>query len=833
MQWGTDPLTLPKGEDQNNFCVKGTYTQLQRVIQLGESLFKSHPVAQTWTIADNIHHFNNQLTNAHLNRTPLRGYRASLAFEIVAFRKKIVAGAHAGGSQASVTEWTEPNWSELKLDAPNQAPWPFKILFVGVNGSEHADLSLKEEFGKMESAFREEFNRWDDKDKPSLQQIPYSTWKDVMDQVGREYPSILHFGCHAQANGVELYGKTVRPQQMIPAIKAHNEFAREKGKGEINVIVVNACDSDKHADKLSQCVDFAIGHKAAVGDKEAIDFTDSFYCNMFKGMHLAGTFGTARSVSSKGYQLHVQKDPRRFRLALGKDGDDGLRTKRRRDDDRSASDANKQIMDIDGETRKGKCPKAGITSKVSTKANNEIQSKLLGKRADAGECSSSSAPLKSPKIDLIPAGGSSSNTTRKRLDSGRQRDVAGHAVGGDTLIRGDISAAVDCKNFFLRGTFLYDVFISHTLDKDDAGRDNHARTKRLKDSLERLGVAACFGEEHSQGNNLQRKAKCIEDSAVILICVTRQYMERVAENASNNCRLEFEHALHKRDTLNMLPIIMEESMINNSQWHGSLSMILGQCRCQTLTSDVNFEDSVKDIAVAIRRMIEPQQVFANEQHGAARQMSSRSQSPAPSVASGRDTVPASPSPGQQVLAMHMDRNVDQFREDMKQFMQSFLRSNEPAPRKWKLCELLLVAFMRDKVAPSWFCDPVLAENLEAWQGWCEDPDKNLIDAFHKLMHSLKPSVFEALEYDFAKSGKQNHTSLFVIDWMVRHSAWALAQGKRDEWAEEVVLHWFNSENTETSDCLLERAETFLRKGVKGISWGAKILGKVIPNHLLV
>ena len=183
--------------------------------------------------------------------------------------------------------------------------------------------------------------------------------------------------------------------------------------------------------------------------------------------------------------------------------------------------------------------------------------------------------------------------------------------------------------------------------------------------------------------------------------------------------------------------------------------------------------------------------------------------------------------------MHMDRNVDQFREDMKQFMQSFLRSNEPAPRKWKLCELLLVAFMRDKVAPSWSCDPVLAENLEAWQGWCEDPDKNLIDAFHKLMHSLKPSVFEALEYDFAKNGKQNHTSLFVIDWIVRHSAWALAQGKRDEWAEDVVLHWFNSENTETSDCLLERAETFLRKGVKGISWGAKILGKVIPNHLLV
>ena len=98
-----------------------------------------------------------------------------------------------------------------------------------------------------------------------------------MAQVGREYPTILHFGCHAQACGVELYGKTVLPQQMIPAIKSHNEFARKMGKAEIHVIILNACESDEHAQKLLACVDFSIGHKAPVGDREAIDFTESFY----------------------------------------------------------------------------------------------------------------------------------------------------------------------------------------------------------------------------------------------------------------------------------------------------------------------------------------------------------------------------------------------------------------------------------------------------------------------------------------------------------------------------------------------------------------------------
>jgi len=56
-------------------------------------------------------------------------------------------------------------------------------------------------------------------------------------------------------------------------------------------------------------------------------------------------------------------------------------------------------------------------------------------------------------------------------------------VGGKTLIGGDISVAVDCEKWSLWGAFLYDAFISHTLDKDDAGSDNHAHAKRLKDSL--------------------------------------------------------------------------------------------------------------------------------------------------------------------------------------------------------------------------------------------------------------------------------------------------------------------------------------------------------------
>jgi len=823
IQWETHSLKLPQGEDSTDSRVKDTYKCVRDVIALGDSLFTSHSLPLAWTTADSVFHCNKLLTNAPLNQ------RGPLQYQVVAYRKKLIEstlalGAGAGvGLKTSVTTWTEPNRSELNLNAPHQAPLPFKILFVGVNSSEQVDLNLKKEFAKIGSAFREEFDKCKRQENSSLKQISYSTWKEVMDEVGQEYPSILHFGCHAQASGLELFCKTVQPEKMIPVIKAHNEFARENEEREINLIIVNACQSDKHAEKFSKCVDFAIGHKAPIGDTEAIDFTDSFYRNMFKRMHLQGSFDTAQSMSSEGYQLHAaKKDARQLYLVVGNDGNDGLRSKHRRGDDRSASN-------FDGKAHDGESSKTSHACTMTKTAHGELKSNLQGKTRDCGEGSSSGTPPKRQRSDLVPDGDSSFATKQQKLDLDHQHG-AGHGVG-EGAVMGDISAVADCNKSSLRGAFPYDIFISHSRDKDDAGRDNHARAKRLKDSLERLGFKLWFDDEQKRDNILQRTAKGIEGSAVILICVTKRYMEDVAKYESNTCRREFEYALNKRDTLNMLPIIMEESMANTSQWHGSLNITLGQYRCEHLTTDVNFDDAVKALAVVIRRMIEPEVVFANEQQGAARQMISRSQSPASSSVSRLDTPsPWLPSPqGQDVLAMHLNNDVGQFRDDMKQFMQSFLQSgDEPAPRKWKLCELLLVAFMRDKVAPS--CNSVISENLEAWQGKCEDPDENLIDCFHDMMQVLQPPIFKELEYDFAIHSKQNHTSIFVIDWMVRHSAWALFLVKQAEWAKKIVLEWFEPENEDTSDCLLDRAETFLQKGVKGISWGAKILGKVIQTN---
>jgi len=261
---------------------------------------------------------------------------------------------------------------------------------------------------------------------------------------------------------------------------------------------------------------------------------------------------------------------------------------------------------------------------------------------------------------------------------------------------------------FLRAEFPYDVFISHTWDKDDAGRDNHLRAKQLNGSLQYLGFKTWFDNEQMHGDTHQRMAEGIERSLVILICVSRRYMEKVAQDEESNCKFEHNWAVRKRTTLNMLSVVMEESMQNTQEWVGSLGMILGVHLYHKLVSDVDaeFDDAVNGIAAAIRKKLELQTVLANEQQGVAGQISSRSPSPSPSDMSGKVTVPGSPWEEQDVFATHSPSRVSEVRDNMKEFMQDFLAKSSKQHRQWRLCELMLVGFVRNLVAPSFLASKV-------------------------------------------------------------------------------------------------------------------------------
>jgi len=99
-----------------------------------------------------------------------------------------------------------------------------------------------------------------------------------MEVVMREYPTVVHFGCHSsQEEGLALIQRKVSAEVMAEGIDACNLLAFQKKKPGVRVMIFNACESNVHAQQLSTCVDFAIGHCGDLDDKlDAIGFSKSF-----------------------------------------------------------------------------------------------------------------------------------------------------------------------------------------------------------------------------------------------------------------------------------------------------------------------------------------------------------------------------------------------------------------------------------------------------------------------------------------------------------------------------------------------------------------------------
>jgi len=299
------------------------------------------------------------------------------------------------------------------LDRPDDAPWPFTILFVGVDNGDKTDpdLNLNREFKKIEQAYREADISRVTSSGVVMKQIFYSKWSDVMMEIRKVKPTILCMGCHAQkGKGFELFRQIVDPHQMLDAIRSWNKSARKQStpRPEIRIIVSNACDSEEHARVLSEGVDFAIGHRAPVADESAIDFSGIFFDCLFGCDSLMDSFNQAKSCST-GYRLfYPERDPRQFHLVPP-----GMCLRKRSTSSKhdagegSSSGAKRQKQDqvlADKSEEPLQVPSEGVTSK----------SKRLGKTSaspqhDAGEGLSCAGKKKALPFD---SGGSKRHVKR-------------------------------------------------------------------------------------------------------------------------------------------------------------------------------------------------------------------------------------------------------------------------------------------------------------------------------------------------------------------------------------------------------------------------------------
>ena len=67
----------------------------------------------------------------------------------------------------------------------------------------------------------------------------------------------------------------------------------------------------------------------------------------------------------------------------------------------------------------------------------------------------------------------------------------------------------------------------------------------------------------------------IENSETAVVFITERYRQKVASTETDNCKLEFSHAMRLLKPGKMIPVVMEKRMADTSKWVGRLGMALG------------------------------------------------------------------------------------------------------------------------------------------------------------------------------------------------------------------------------------------------------------------
>ena len=120
------------------------------------------------------------------------------------------------------------------------------------------------------------------------------------------------------------------------------------------------------------------------------------------------------------------------------------------------------------------------------------------------------------------------------------------------------------------------IFLSHAWGKDDHNRDNHLRVYQLNNLLKSCKCLTWFDETDLEGGIVQSMTSGIDWADLVIVCITRSYINKCKKQENDNCKLEFEYSINRKSARRIIPLVMEDSCKNQSTWDGPVGACCGQ-----------------------------------------------------------------------------------------------------------------------------------------------------------------------------------------------------------------------------------------------------------------
>lgn len=130
------------------------------------------------------------------------------------------------------------------------------------------------------------------------------------------------------------------------------------------------------------------------------------------------------------------------------------------------------------------------------------------------------------------------------------------------------------------------VFISYSWGQDTIDRDNQQRVLQLSNALRcTCKVEVWIDTECMHGSLTQSMCRGIDNCDIVLVCITRAYIDKCNKSTNDNCKLELNYAYERRGAHCILPVVMENSCTQQSSWDGPVGAYLNKHVYISCTTD--------------------------------------------------------------------------------------------------------------------------------------------------------------------------------------------------------------------------------------------------------
>lgn len=151
------------------------------------------------------------------------------------------------------------------------------------------------------------------------------------------------------------------------------------------------------------------------------------------------------------------------------------------------------------------------------------------------------------------------------------------AAGGGGAIGGDSSLIFDC-------------YLSHDLGTDELGRRTHDRVAAIHRGLSLRGLHCCLDSSTMTGNVLEQVSSSISGCKVVLVFITKSYVDKVESSSFNICQLEFNTALRQKSSA-LVAVVLEPRMNDPSRLRGLVGTFFSAWSIYTRQLSSRLKDS--------------------------------------------------------------------------------------------------------------------------------------------------------------------------------------------------------------------------------------------------